>query len=194
MCRLVLTERRWARSSPFMNLFLLIGCSLSVHPSWLSQPPILMSVDSLLLLFAKGFLQSKMAASVFITETLKAHELNQCCLHIKHCYGEQQNICLHYQLKKKQKKTDGCLTWNLTHIQMHTDKTRALREPVELSGDSAEEFCHHAFVFTLWMHEYLTCAAVIILGKAMACGTCTLWHSWLLCSYCCCHTMKWVWM
>lgn len=75
----------------------------------------------------------------------------------------------------------------------------ALREPVEMSGDSAEEFLPVCFwlgvkQITLCMHEYITSAAVIIPGKASAFGTCALLPSWLLRHYCHCHTIKWVWM
>lgn len=65
----------------------------------------------------------------------------------------------------------------------------ALREPVELSGDSAEECCQRAFGsgvkwITLCMHEYITSAAVCFpwqgsgmhLGPAPCClpGSCAL--------------------
>lgn len=43
---------------------------------------------------------------------------------------------------------------------------------------------------TLCMHEYITSAAVIILGKAKAFGTCALLPTWLMCTCCHCCTIK----
>lgn len=68
------------------------------------------------------------------------------------------------------------------------------RAVIQLRSSASVLFWLRVKQITLCMHEYITSAAVIIPGKAMAFGTCAPLPRWRLRPHCRRRTIKWVWM
>lgn len=153
---------------------------------------------------------------MFRTKTVKAFDVNWSCVHFKWLFRVAKwMFTLHYMKKwfilSRQLNTHTHTHKLLPFLHSPPVPMGFCLPPLSLlwlTGSQGARWTEWWFSWralpacfrlgvkqiTLCMHEYITSAAVIILGKAKAFGTCALLPTWLLCSCCHCCTIKWVWM